>query len=570
MCCSMSDDDILPNRYASVSWSDNTLLNEPAAGPSASRLKKAATSTPQDDTATLTTSYLDRPSSSLRRPSRPSLDSTYTDLSELSFASADLHSHHRPLIHSTVYGDFHQPPKPPASFRTRMNATLKRLYVLNYGALLVMAAQFFGALMNIATRLLETDGAHGPGMHPFQILFVRQSITSLTCTVWALYTRSIPDFPLGPKSTSVRLLLLCRGVCGFMGVFGMYFSLLYLPLSEATVLTFLAPILTCYLCAWVLPGESAFSRQQQFAALVSLVGVVFIARPGSFFSSESGSGSNLDEGEDGESHHGPTAKQHLMAIAISLIGVLGATGAMTTIRSIGNRAHPFLSINYFSVFCTIMSLICLLVFKDVEFRLPGNWTEWGLLASLGACGFIMQWLLTRGLSYGSGITSSNGSEKAQKRSGEEDVELADVAGGKNTKKMTVNKYSESKEGAIKGSGTRATSMVYTQMLFALAGDKLIFGVTPGMTSWIGSGLILAGAIWVASARDKEGRGKNTEATSSSRLTEGALASTGRKGGSGEVREERVGLMSGVDDDLDDPGDTSAVESEELQHTDKSR
>ena len=35
-------------------------------------------------------------------------------------------------------------------------------------------SQFFGALMNVATRLLELDGE---GMHPFQVLFVRMGMT---------------------------------------------------------------------------------------------------------------------------------------------------------------------------------------------------------------------------------------------------------------------------------------------------------------------------------------------------------------------------------------------------------
>lgn len=36
--------------------------------------------------------------------------------------------------------------------------------------------------------------------------------------------------------------------------------------------------------------------------------------------------------------------------------------------------------------------------------------------------------------------------------------------------------------AMKGSGTRDTSMVYTQMFLALVSDKLIFGTTPSVTS----------------------------------------------------------------------------------------
>lgn len=40
-------------------------------------------------------------------------------------------------------------------------------------------------------------------------------------------------------------------------------------------------------------------------------------------------------------------------------------------------------------------------------------------------------------------------------------------------------------------------MTYTQMLFALAFDKLVFGTTPGLTSIIGSSLILGSAIYIA-------------------------------------------------------------------------
>ena len=542
------------------------------------------------------TSYLDTPSSSFRRLSRPSLDSTYTDLSELSFASTEIHQHqHRPLMKpaSRDHPDFAQQ---PTTFRSRLLTKFHQLYVLNYGALLVMLAQFFGTLMNLSTRLLEHPGPHGEGMHPFQILFARQSITSLTCTIWALSTKRIPDFPLGPKSTTVRMLLLTRGLCGFLGVFGMYFSLLYLPLSEATVLTFLAPILTCYLCSWVMPGES-FSRQQQFAGLVSLVGVVFIARPISFFASSNSQGrgdgsqaasnSTLPETAPTDATSPPTPQQHLIATAISLLGVIGGTGAMTSIRAIGNRAHPFLSINYFSVFCTLMSLVCLLVFKDVKFRLPGNWTEWGLLGSLGACGFVMQWLLTRGLSYGSGSPAKEvgggksrvgGEGKGGADEMQEDVELGEHHGGagNNTSPKGKRKsYAEGKEAPIKGSGTRATSMVYTQMLFALAGDKLVFGVTPGTMSWIGSGLILAGAIWVASARDKDSNSQHGERGAGPGASEHAACSdqsrTGpprRKGEetSLESDEETVGLMSAVGD-LDNGKEQEEVELEEMGNLD---
>jgi hypothetical protein len=73
-----------------------------------------------------------------------------------------------------------------------------------------------------------------------------------------------------------------------------------------------------------------------------------------------------------------------------------------------------------------------------------------MLIFLGVCGFVMQFLLTKGL----------------------------AAGGRDN-------------------GARATNMIYTNMLFALALDNLVFGQSPGWWSLGGSGLILGSAMFVA-------------------------------------------------------------------------
>jgi drug/metabolite transporter (DMT)-like permease len=227
-----------------------------------------------------------------------------------------------------------------------------------------------------------------------------------------------------------------------MGVYGLYYSVQYLPLSEATVITFLAPIMTCYACSLLIPGET-FSRRQQAAGIVSLAGVVLIARPFRDRSDPDGSGT--------DSYH------HLLATVVAFVGVLGAAGAYTSIRMIGRRAHPLVSVTYFSSVTTVISATAMAAVPGVPFRFPGNPAEWVLLTGLGVCGFLLQFLLTAGLSY---------------------VPPADV-GGK------------------AGQGSRATSMVYTQMLFALFYDKVVWGSTLSLVSWAGSALILACAVSVA-------------------------------------------------------------------------
>ena len=92
-------------------------------------------------------------------------------------------------------------------------------------------------------------------MYALIVILGGVSLPNVTVRYW----RKVPDPFLGPKG--VRPLLLLRGYTGydttcalgnvsshchrrFTALSGMYFSLLYLSLSDAVVLKFLAPILT--------------------------------------------------------------------------------------------------------------------------------------------------------------------------------------------------------------------------------------------------------------------------------------------------------------------------------------
>jgi drug/metabolite transporter (DMT)-like permease len=131
----------------------------------------------------------------------------------------------------------------------------------------------------------------------------------------------------------------------------------------------------------------------------------------------------------------------------------GSSIAYTTIRWIGKRAHPLISVNYFSFGCTVISCAVMAFSPGVGFLFPADLKEWSYLIFLGVCGFVMQFLLAAGLQY----------EKS----------------------------------------SRATNMVYTQMLFALAFDKLFFSNTPGLLSIAGGSLILGSAIYVAVRKGRE-------------------------------------------------------------------
>ncbi|KAH6666471.1 putative AAA family ATPase pontin [Plectosphaerella plurivora] len=335
-----------------------------------------------------------------------------------------------------------------------------RTYSRNKGVLLVALSQLFGALMNLSARLLELEG---DGMHPFQVLLARQSLTMLCCVVYMWWYKT-PGFPFGPKE--VRWLLVLRGFSGFFGISGMWISMIHLPLAEATVITFLAPSvagLACYLAF-----REPFTRIEQIGSLVAFLGVVLIAHPAALFTNAGPStvappeipGNMTDTSSDDPAiGHEATPQQRLQAIGFGLIGVLGAAGAFTTIRWIGKRAHPLISVNYFATWCTIVSGVVLtsaplldIGQPDLKFALPQGLRQWFLLLFLGAMGFIMQFILTTGLS----IDRSN----------------------------------------------RANAMVFTHMLFAAGFDKWIFGNSMGWVSLAGCGLIIGSALCMVLLKDE--------------------------------------------------------------------
>jgi drug/metabolite transporter (DMT)-like permease len=215
----------------------------------------------------------------------------------------------------------------------------------------------------------------------------------------------------------------------------------YLPLAEATVFRFLVPIVTAWACS-VFLGQS-FTSKELLAGVIAFIGVVIIAHPSSIF------GTVDDDVHASEA--GPvddvTPTQRLIAIAVSVAGIFGASGAYTTIRIIGDRAHALISVNYFAILGTAGSTIALLVIPGIGFTMPHGAREWILLLILGVMGFALQFLLTSGLQL--------------------------------------------------DKSSRATSAMYTQVLFALMFDWAIWGVLPGVWSIFGGFIVIASTLWAA-------------------------------------------------------------------------
>ncbi|KZT03028.1 integral membrane protein DUF6 [Laetiporus sulphureus 93-53] len=342
-------------------------------------------------------------------------------------------------------------------FQTRCHHIFKN----NTGLLLIALSQAFGSMMSLFVKKLNSVD---PPVPMLELICIRMIITWMCCVSYMSLTK-IPDPILGPKG--IRLLLAFRGVCGFTGLFGSYYSLQYLSLSDATVLQFLAPMCTAIVGAIVLKEE--FKRSQALASLCSLVGVVLIARPTFLFGGKSS--------PTAPDSHPVLDGRGVVTLLIPMFGVLGATGAYTSIRAMGKRAHPMHSIVAFSTQCVITSTVAMLLVRP-HVVLP-NRVEWILmLLAIGLCGFMGQMLMTMGLQR-------------------------ETAG-------------------------RGTMAVYVQarIIFATFNDFVFFHSTPPALSILGTVIIMSSAIYVALSKEDVGARKrhgSVDSTSGDPAEEGLLA-----------------------------------------------
>ncbi|RYP40974.1 hypothetical protein DL767_001290 [Monosporascus sp. MG133] len=334
--------------------------------------------------------------------------------------------------------------------RGGVRGRLSAFYERNIGLFFVFLAQTFGSIMSTAAKLLTSGGPNR--FHALHIIFVRMAVTAVLGFLYMWHQR-VPDFPFGGRD--IRGLLLLRGLAGFVGLFGLYYSLTFLDFADSTVISFLIPILTAIVCyVWL---REPYTIREALAGLIALAGVLLVARPpflfprvaaGSTKAASDGVGSFVVDHPHGLVPTPPASPaQRGFAVLCGVMGTFAAAVAYTTIRVIGKRAHSLVSVNYFASVATVGSALIILVHPDLKFVLPQGAMQWTLLTIIGITGFMLQFLLTEGLKR----------EKAG----------------------------------------RATNMIYIQMVFALVVERVIWGTTPPPLSLIGAALIIGAAIWLS-------------------------------------------------------------------------
>lgn len=137
-------------------------------------------------------------------------------------------------------------------------------------ALLTLAASAFAAGTTLLAKAIGT-GALGPALHPLQISHGRFVFAFLAIGMVTLLMR--------PTMTRPNLKLhLGRSALGWGGVTCMFAAASFIPLSDATAISFLNPVFGMMLAIPLL-GEKV-GPVRWSAALIALIGAAILTRPG--------------------------------------------------------------------------------------------------------------------------------------------------------------------------------------------------------------------------------------------------------------------------------------------------
>ena len=140
------------------------------------------------------------------------------------------------------------------------------------------------SLQVLIVKLLSEDFAFAGS---FQIVFFRGLIQFIIVSFVIYFdkNRKTDDYLFGPD-TRVKNILFWRAVVGFGGIAFSFLSVERLPLGDSTVLVMLSPLFASIISATFL--NEPWRLTEFFATLVSLTGVVMVARPVFLFRKEEG------------------------------------------------------------------------------------------------------------------------------------------------------------------------------------------------------------------------------------------------------------------------------------------
>lgn len=249
------------------------------------------------------------------------------------------------------------PPAPPP--RGGSAATTSPAHASSTAGLRYMAVGAFW--FSVMSLLVKVAGERLPSP---QIVLARALVTLVLS--WAMVRRA--GVPVWGRAKGKLAL---RGLVGAVALSCFYFSLVHLPIAEATVIQYMNPVFTAVLAGLVL-GER-MGRREAACVLLSLAGVVLVTHPAAIF--------------------GGAARLYPLYVGIALAGALCSAAAYTTIRTLRDE-HPLVVVFYLPLLTVPVTIPPLLLGSGARWPTP---PEWGVLLGVGVTTQVAQVYMTRGL-----------------------------------------------------------------------------------------------------------------------------------------------------------------------------
>jgi len=158
-------------------------------------------------------------------PLFPTQDAPFQSLaqSKKQYLEAPVHAPFRPLSPDSFsnlsideYQTLHNESSKhyPSSISSTWRGKVKTFWTRNLGLFYMLLAQIFGTGMNVATRILEVEGNHGKGFHPFQVALPLVSILSHIINLTRCSLREWPSLSSWHRRTcGIPRLLISHSVC---------------------------------------------------------------------------------------------------------------------------------------------------------------------------------------------------------------------------------------------------------------------------------------------------------------------------------------------------------------------
>ena len=260
------------------------------------------------------------------------------------------------------------------------------------GAIGLVYMALSAVCFSVMSLLINVLG-HGTGnlekIPSFELASFRAIVGLFVCYTWVTKFAKPEHGVLGPRGK--RKLLFSRGAVGIVGMLCNWTVLSQMPLGEATVIVFTAPLFTCIFGSLFL-GEP-FGPIEIFAAVLSFAGVILVARPKFIF----GIIHMYDDcGQEVPAEHVESKLPRSVLIGIGILGAVASAFTNIIVRKLLD-VNAIVTVGYLMAVAVVMAPLGSFLLQDPV--LPSSITSW--FAILGICilGFAGQAFKTQGLKW---------------------------------------------------------------------------------------------------------------------------------------------------------------------------